>query len=248
MDARPVGVEAAAIAYFVVGERLILGDKVDDVEAETVHPLLGPEVDDVFHLGAHRRIFPVEIRLLAGKQVQVVLAGSGIQLPGAAAKLGLPVVGHAAIHRIAPNVVVAVGAVFIPQRRLEPGVLGGGVVHYYIHHDADVARVGGSQQRLEICHGAVGGVDGKVVGNVVAVVHLRGYVDRGQPEGIDPQGFEIVEAGHDPLEVAGATGSGILKALGVNLVNHGTLPPGCLAHGSFSCLEYEMERATRGSP
>ena len=185
VDAWPVCVEAAAIPHLVARERLILGDKVDDVEAETVDPLLRPEVDDLFHLGANRRVFPVEIRLLAGEQVQIVLAGGRVQLPGAAAKLGLPVVGHAAFHRIFPDVVVAVGAVLVPQRRLEPGVLGGGVVDHYVHHDADVAPVGGRQQGLEIAHGAVGRVYGQVVGDVVAVVHLGGDVDRGQPEGID---------------------------------------------------------------
>ncbi|MNX71140.1 hypothetical protein D3C86_1024430 [compost metagenome] len=142
-------------------------------------------MDDLFDLGANRRVFPVEIRLLAGEQVQIVLAGGRVQLPGAAAKFGLPVVGHAAFHRIFPDVVVAVGAVLVPQRRLEPGVLGGGVVDHYVHHYADVAPVGGRQQRLEIGHGAVGRVYGQVVGDVVAVVHLGGDVDRGQPEGID---------------------------------------------------------------
>ena len=234
VDARPVGVEAAAIPHLVVRECLILGDEVDDVEAETVDPFLRPEMDDLLHLGAHGRVLPVEIRLLAGKEVQVVLAGGRIQLPGAAAKLGLPVVGHAAVHRIFPDVVVAIGAVLVPQRRLEPDVLGGGVIHHDIHHDADAARMGGAQQGLEIAHGAVGGIYVEVIGDVVAVVHLGGDVDRGQPEGIDAEGLEVVEAGHDPLEITGATGAGILKAFGVDLVNHGALPPGCLCHGWFA--------------
>ncbi|MNG21468.1 hypothetical protein D3C84_1058330 [compost metagenome] len=74
----------------------------------------------------------------------------------------------------------------IPHGGFEPGVLGGGVVNHYVHHDADAALVGRRQQRLEIGHGAVGGIDGQVVGDVVAVVHLGGDVDRGQPEGIYP--------------------------------------------------------------
>ena len=105
------------------------------------------------------------------------------------------------------------------------------MVDHYVHHYADVAPVGGRQQGLEIGHGAVGRVYGQVVGDVVAVVHLGGDVDGGQPEGVDAEGLEVVEAGHDPLEITGATGAGVLKALGVDLVNHGALPPGCLCHG-----------------
>ena len=110
-------------------------------------------------------------------------------------------------------------------------MLGGGVVHDDVHHDADVACMGGGQERLEVGHGAVGGINIQVVGDVVAVVHLRGDVDRGQPEGVDAEGLEVVEAGHDPLEITGAASTAVLKALGVDLVNHGALPPGCLFHG-----------------
>jgi len=78
--------------------------------------------------------------------------------------------------------------------------------------------MGGGQQGLEVGHGAVGRINIQVVGDVVAVVHLGGDVDRGQPEGIDVQRLEIVEAGHDPLEITGATGAGILKAFGVDMV------------------------------
>ena len=63
---------------------------------------------------------------------------------------------------------------------LEPLVAGGGVVEHHVQHDTDapLLRLGG--QGLKVGHGTVAGVDGAVVGHVVAVVVLWGDKEGGQ--------------------------------------------------------------------
>ena len=64
-----------------VGQALGLGDEIDDVHPEAVDAAVEPPNHDVLHRFSYLRVLPVQIRLLAGEQVQVVLAGGGIPLP-----------------------------------------------------------------------------------------------------------------------------------------------------------------------
>ncbi len=86
MRARTIGIKTAAIAVGIVREVLIFGDKIDYIEAQAVHAASGPELADFFQLGAYRRVFPVQVGLLRGKEVQIILLAFGVPAPGAAAK------------------------------------------------------------------------------------------------------------------------------------------------------------------
>lgn len=71
---------------------------------------------------------PVQVWLLFGKQVQVVFSRLLVVRPGAAAKVCAPVVRRLALAVgadawLAPDVKVAVFAVFGLEGALEPGVL-----------------------------------------------------------------------------------------------------------------------------
>ena len=95
---RGVGVLCLVHAAFGGVEQLLaLADDVNDVETETAHALLVPEVHDLKQLVAHNRVVPVHVRLGAVVQVHVeqrsavlirVLAKAG---PAGAAELRLPV-------------------------------------------------------------------------------------------------------------------------------------------------------------
>ena len=54
--------------------------------------------------------------------------------------------------------------------------------------------LGGGEQAVEVGEGAVLGVDGGVVGDVVAEVDLGRGVHGGEPDGVDAEGLEVVEA------------------------------------------------------
>ncbi len=76
-------------------------------------------------------------------------------------------------------------------------MLGGGMVKHHIQHDADPAFMGLGHQLVKIIQRAVGRIDADVVRHIVAVIHLRGDIERRQPDGVDAEGAEVVETrGH----------------------------------------------------
>ena len=79
-----------------VGQGRVLDQPVGDVDPEPGHPAVEPEPEDVEELGAHLRVRPVEVGLLAVEKVEVPLAGFSVVLghagPGDAAEDRRPVV------------------------------------------------------------------------------------------------------------------------------------------------------------
>ena len=70
-----------------------LGDHVDNVHAETVHPAVQPEAHEGIHLLAQRRVLPVQVRLFFAEHVHVVLAGGLVPFPHGTGERGFPVGG-----------------------------------------------------------------------------------------------------------------------------------------------------------
>ncbi|VUX34665.1 Uncharacterised protein [Bifidobacterium breve] len=208
-----------------------LGDQGDDIHTEAVDAAIEPPVHHVVHCTAHGRVLPVEIRLLLRELVQVVLAALRAVLPCGAAEVGAPLVrlgaGRAGLVAGAggtPPVPVGVRVVLV-LRRLEPRVLVGGVVDDEVHHDLESAPVRFGQQLVHVVERAEQRVDVPVVGDVVAVVVLRGPVDRREPQHIHAEVGEIVEAGGDALQVAETIAVRVLERPRVNLVHDGVRPP-----------------------
>jgi hypothetical protein len=148
---------------------------VRDVDPEAGDATVEPEVEDVLELRADRVVPPVEVRLLAMEEVQVVLAASLIALPRrAAAEDAHPVVRRpAAGARVGPDVPVAMGRVAAAARGDEPRVLVARVVGDEVEHDADAALAGGVDQRLEVRERAEVRVHVAVVGDVEPPVGVR---------------------------------------------------------------------------
>ena len=81
------------------------------------------------------------------------------------------------------------------QRGLEPGMPRTGVVGHQIHRDLDAAGVRRLDQPVQRADAAEQRVDVAGVGDVVAVVGHRGHHHRVQPERVDAEAAQIVEAG-----------------------------------------------------
>ena len=105
-------------------------------------------------------------------------------------------------------------------------MLVGGVVEHHVEQDADVALLRLGDEAVEVGEGAVLRVDALVVGDVVAEVDLRRGIHGRDPDGVDAEGLEVVEALGDAVEVADAVAVGVLEAAGIDLVDDRVLPPG----------------------
>lgn len=183
-------------------------------------------------------VVPVQVRLFDGKLVEIILPHLGHPGPGRAAKGGPHLVGRRALHAVAPDVIVVVGVVSALFCLLEPAVLVRGVVQHQIHDDADVVFFGFGDEVVHVGQRAEHGVNIAVVGNVVAVVILRAAVDGAEPDGVDAQALQIAKPLDDAGQVANAVAVAVLKAAGIDLVDHSVFPPGLRVCHSFSPYWY----------
>ena len=100
-----------------------------------------------------------------------------------------------------------------------------------VHDDAHAQVVGARDESIKRLEIAEQWIDVAVVRDVVAVIRLRGAVDRRYPHDVDPEPGQIVEAADNPLNVSESIPVRILERTGIDLVQHGVLPPGlrCIA-------------------
>jgi len=104
-------------------------------------------------------------------------------------------------------------------------VLVGGVIDHQVHHELHPPRVQLGDQLVDVGEGAERGVDVLVVADVVAVVVVRRPVHRREPDHVDAELVQIVQARDDPRDVADAVAVRILEAAGIDLVDDGGAPP-----------------------
>ncbi len=83
-------------------------------------------------------------------------------------------------------------------------MLVGGVVEDHVQHDADVVLLRLGDEAVHVGEGAVLRVDGGVVGDVVAEIDLGRGVHGSDPDGVDAEVLEVVEALGDAVQVADA--------------------------------------------
>ena len=145
---------------------------------------------------------------------------------------------------VAPAVPVALGRVARRAALDEPRVLVGGVVRDPVEQDADVARVRVGEQRVEGREVAEERVDVAVVGDVVAEVGHRRAVDRRQPDRVDAEPLQVVEARAQALEVADAVARRVGERARIDLVDDRLLPP----HAAAKATGRRPTVAARVSP
>ena len=124
-----------------------------------------------------------------------------------------------------PHVEVAVRAVGVRARGLEPRVRVGGVVHDQVGDDPDPAGVRGRHQLAELRHGAELREHGVVVADVVPAVAQRRGVERRQPEAVDAEPLDVVELVDEAGEVARAGARRVGEGPDEDLVEDGLLVP-----------------------
>ncbi len=85
------------------------------------------------------------------------------------------------------------------------------------------------EQHVEILERAEHGVDRAVVLDVVAVVGHRRLEERRDPDRVDAERGDVLEAPGDAGQIADAVAVAVLKAARVDLIDHRPAPP--LVHG-----------------
>ena len=205
---------------------LLLVEVRHRVEPEAVEPEIEPEAQHLEHLVLHRRVLVVQVRLVAEEAVPVVLAAHGVVRP--VRDLGVdeddPRVAVGLV-RVRPDVAVAVGPVPVLARLLEPGMVGGRVVHDQVDDHAHPALVRGLDEGAKVLDRAVVGVDPVEVGDVVAAVAERRGVERQQPDAVDPEPLQVVELLLQAAEVARAVVVAVEERARVDLVEDRRLEP-----------------------
>src|SRR5579871_584533 len=102
----------------------------------------------------------------------------------------------------------------------------GRVIGYVIQYDADITLVGGCYQRVEVRQRTEERLDVRVLGNVVTEVRHRRRENGRDPDAVDAEPLQILEAAGDTRQVAGAVAVAVHKGAWVNLIDESTLPPG----------------------
>ncbi|MPM53797.1 hypothetical protein SDC9_100566 [bioreactor metagenome] len=177
---------------FAIRQPLRLGDEVDDVHAKSIHAAVKPAVHHSIDFRTDGGVFPVEVRLLLGKQMQVPLIGQIIIFPRGRGKERSPVVGFLAVFSVPPDVIVAIGIVLALSGFDKPGVLVGTMVDHEIHNQPHPARMQPIQQRVKLRHRAKLLHDGFIITDVIPHVVVGGIIDRVEPNRADAERSDIV--------------------------------------------------------
>jgi hypothetical protein len=211
----------------VVGQAGLLAQALHDVDPEPVDAPVEPEPHDVVHGRHDLGVLPVEVGLLGQEQVEVPLLGGLVPRPrGAEGELGDPVVRRLVGGAVAPHVPIALGVVTAGLGRLEPRVLVGGVVGDEVDQQLHAAVVARAEQAVEVVERPEQGIDVAVVGDVVAEVGHRGPEEGREPECVDAEPRQVVEAFLDARQVTHTARPGRREGSRIDLVEDCCLPPG----------------------
>ena len=101
----------------------------------------------------------------------------------------------------------------------------GGVIQHHFDDDPDAPLMGRVQKLPEILQCSVAGMDGVVIGDVVAIVAQRRGEERHEPNCVDAQFLKVVELCFKPLEIADAISVAVMESADVDLIDERVLVP-----------------------
>ena len=113
----------------------------------------------------------------------------------------------------------------IAPRGLEPRVPVGGVIDDQVDDHADATLVRLVHELDELAARAVARIDAVEVGDVVAVVAIRRGLERREPDHVDAERIQVVQALHQPVEVAAAVAVPVHERFQVEAVDDRVLVP-----------------------
>ena len=111
-------------------------------------------------------------------------------------------------------------------------MLVGGVVRHEVEDQLEAARVRVGEQRVEIGQRAEQRIDVAIIGDVVAEIGHRRGIDRRDPDRVDAEPDQMVEAAANAAQVADAVAVAVLERARIDLIDDARLPP----HVIVPCL------------
>ena len=118
----------------------------------------------------------------------------------------------------------------IAPRLLKPLVFVRGVIDDEIDNDADAALRRRMGEVDEIAKRTECRIDGVIIRNVIAVVAARRRLEWHQPDRRYAKPMQIIQAAHEPLEVADPVASGVQVGGDRQAINDGILVPKIFDH------------------
>ncbi len=197
---------------------------IDHITAKTRNALVQPKTQNIFYLFQHFWVMIIQVGLLFRKQMQIILAAFLVKLPAVLGKKTGPVVRRFPILPWSPDIIVPVWAVFI-SAFLKPRVFIGGMVDYQVQNDFDIPFPGFINQLFHICHGAKIKMNIAVIADIVAIVGIRRWINRAEPQDANAKILQVVQVLEDARQITNTVPVCILKAAGINLIDHPILPP-----------------------
>jgi hypothetical protein len=223
---------------------------VGHVDAEAVHPPVEPEPQDLVEVVGDLRVPPVEVGLLGGEQVEIPLPAVLVEGPRRTTEDGGPVVRRASgAAASGPHVAATVRVEGVSAGVDEPGMPARSVVGDQVHEYAQPSGVGVGHQLVELGESSEARVDVAVLGHVIAVVEVGRRIERGDPEGVDPEALEVGKARPEAGQVTQSVAVAVGEAAQVDLVEDRSTPPGTSArHGPSVKRETSRSRPRRRTP
>ena len=123
----------------------------------------------------------------------------------------------------------------------KPTVFIRGMIQHQIHNNTDISLFCLRDQLLHVIKISEHGVNILIIGNIITVVILGRSAHRRQPDGVNAKLLKIVQSFYNSLDVADPVSVTVLKASGINLVNHRILPPFFIVHIHFLLLNPSYE-------
>src|SRR5277367_2688429 len=99
------------------------------------------------------------------------------------------------------------------------------MIRHEVEQHFQSPRMCGLEKSFEILHRAKQGIDGPVVGNIIAEVPHGRLEDRRNPDRVDAQIGEIAEPARDSCEIAHSIPIGVLERARIDLIDDSGLPP-----------------------
>ena len=87
----------------------------------------------------------------------------------------------------------------------------GGMVNHQFDDHPDLPTAGLFEEILEILESPVGGVYGKIIGDIIAVVAHRRWIKRKQPKRVDSQFLEVSQLLAKSAKIPDAVAGAVVK-------------------------------------